>query len=130
YVARERPAHVAPGGFPAMLATPTLYAHQREGLEWLQRCWMSGAPGVLLADDMGLGKTLQTLAFLGWIKEEMERETVPAKPFLIVAPTGLLRNWEAEAATHLHPPGLGRLLRAYGPQLRDLTQQGSRQRTR
>ena len=35
--------------------------HQREGLEWLQRNWRFGSPGVLLADDMGLGKTLQGL---------------------------------------------------------------------
>lgn len=42
------------------------------------------------------------------------------KPVLIVAPVGLLRNWEAEHETHILPPGVGELLRAYGPSLKDL----------
>ncbi|MDT0619932.1 DEAD/DEAH box helicase, partial [Salinisphaera sp. P385] len=75
--------------------------------------------GALLADDMGLGKTLQTLAFLAWVQEQCDRGS---KPFLVVAPTGLLRNWEAEEDLHLSRPGLGQLFRAYGPDLKELAQ--------
>jgi SNF2 family DNA or RNA helicase len=39
---------------------------------------------------------------------------------LIVAPVGLLRNWEAEIEEHLLTPGLGSLVRAYGEHLRGL----------
>ena len=46
----------------------------------------------LLADEMGLGKTVQALAFLA---------TLRAYPALIVVPSHLLRNWQAEAARFL-----------------------------
>ena len=95
-----------------------LLPHQKEGLKWLQSHWISGSPGALLADDMGLGKTLQVLAFLAWIKEERPS---PKKPLLIVAPIGLLENWQAEHKKHLSTPGLGELLPLYGPRLRTLT---------
>ncbi len=101
YVANRRATHSVSGGLPECLATRTLYQHQLLGLTWLQEAWMGGHAGVLLADDMGLGKTLQALAFLGWLKEEMQRGSLTTKPLLIVAPTGLLKTWEKEADTHL-----------------------------
>ena len=94
--------------------------HQREGVEWLQKAWTAGLPGVLLADDMGLGKTLQGLALLLWLRQAMEAGITPREPFLIVAPTGLLANWQKEHADHLAPPGLGACLPAFGAGLRAL----------
>ena len=88
--------------------------HQQEGLTWLQRTWNEGQSGVLLADDMGLGKTLQALAFLAWLQEGMSLGRIRKAPILIVAPTGLLKNWEQEQEQHLHHPGLGNVLRAFG----------------
>lgn len=94
--------------------------HQRDGLAWLQRAWTEGVAGVLLADDMGLGKTLQSLAFLVWLRGGMEAGILPREPVLIVAPTGLLANWQKEHVTHLSAPGLGRCVLAYGQTLRML----------
>lgn len=130
YVAERRTTRGEPGGLPANLKTKTLYPHQQQGLSWLQEHWGAGSPGALLADDMGLGKTLQTLAFLAWLQEQMDAGVHPRKPFLIVAPTGLLKNWEAESGKHLMAPGLGSLLRAFGKDLRELAEAGLRQRTK
>jgi SNF2 family DNA or RNA helicase len=47
--------------------------------------------GGCLADDMGLGKTLQTLSFLRHIVQVYPEET-----HLVICPTSLLYNWEAE----------------------------------
>lgn len=113
----KRKIRGATGGIPAVLKTVSLYPHQEEGLKWLQEHWASGSTGALLADDMGLGKTLQTLAFLAWVQEQMDTEHHSRKPMLIVAPTGLLKNWEDEATIHLFSPGLGSLYRAYGSNL-------------
>jgi hypothetical protein len=110
-------------GLPSCLAT-TLKPHQLEGLIWLQKSWISGSPGVLLADDMGLGKTLQGLAFLAWLRDGMQAGIIARHPLLIVAPTGLLENWRAEHDRHLAPPGLGRLLPAYGKGLAALRKSG------
>ncbi|ALG67330.1 DEAD/DEAH box helicase [Beggiatoa leptomitoformis] len=104
----------------------TLKAHQESGLQWMQEHWNSGSPGCLLADDMGLGKTLQSLTFMVWLKESMRAGLAENLPILIVAPTGLLKNWEQEHQIHFNMPALGQLLRAYGQDLRDLrTTQGS-----
>lgn len=104
-----------PGG---LRTTPK--SHQRVGIRWLQRHWMEGSRGVLLCDDMGLGKTFQALAFCRWIRDLIESGKVQQRPILIVAPVGLLRNWEAEIEEHLLTPGLGSLVRAYGEHLRGL----------
>ena len=102
---------------------PALKKHQQFGLNWLQDTWAQGYAGVLLADDMGLGKTLQALSFLAWLRE-ISAEVRPLGqlrgPILIVAPTGLLANWEKEHNLHLHAPGLGELCRAYGRHLKNL----------
>jgi hypothetical protein len=95
----------------------TLKPHQEEGLHWLQNTWQEGRSGVLLADDMGLGKTLQCLAFLLWLRHARPERQEGQGGFLIVAPTGLLKNWEREYALHLDESGrrlLGPPLGAYG----------------
>jgi SNF2 family DNA or RNA helicase len=78
----------------------------------------------LLADDMGLGKTYQALAFLAWLKEQMNDGVIPQKPLLVVAPVGLLANWEKEQGLHLRHEGIGEPLRAYGSWLK-LLKRGS-----
>lgn len=70
-----------------------LRAYQKQGLSWLDFLRENGFGGVL-ADDMGLGKTVQALAFLMREKAEGRLD----KPALIVAPTSVLPNWQAEAA--------------------------------
>ncbi len=96
--------------------------HQIDGLTWLQSHWISGSAGALLADDMGLGKTFQALAFVAWLRELMFAGHIEKKPILIVAPVGLLRNWEAEHEMHLMSPGLGDVTRAYGEHIKFLKQ--------
>lgn len=108
---------------------PSLMKHQQRGLTWMQQAWSGGYPGVLLADDMGLGKTLQALGFLMWLRESRSPNRLagsPKGPIIIVAPTGLLANWEKEHANHLHTPGLGELCRAYGRHLKLLKMTSSR----
>ena len=81
----------------------TLVAHLRPyqltGFRWLAFLWKHRLGGIL-ADDMGLGKTVQTLALICHAKQ-----TDPTgPPFLIVAPTSVVSNWETEAARFA--PGL------------------------
>jgi len=97
-----------------------LKPHQEEGLEWLQSAWKFGQSGVLLADDMGLGKTLLSLTFLAWLRQGMEEGKIRKAPILIVAPTGLLKNWEEEVDIHFLSPGLGNICRVYGTYLQNL----------
>ena len=93
----------------------TPYPHQKEGLLWLEESFIKGVPGALLADDMGIGKTLQALAFLYWYKKNVSAK----KPCLIVAPTGLLKNWQDEHNKHLlEYGGLGRKYKAYSESFR------------
>ena len=69
-----------------------LRPYQALGLSWLDFLRETGFGGVL-ADDMGLGKTVQALAFLALEKIEGRLD----RPALIVAPTSVLPNWQAEA---------------------------------
>ncbi|GAA0245860.1 SNF2-related protein [Rhodanobacter caeni] len=71
----------------------TLRPYQREGLAWLDFLGDTGLGGIL-ADDMGLGKTVQVLAHL---LAEKQRKRL-ADPALVIAPTSLVGNWQAEAA--------------------------------
>lgn len=94
-----------------MLSTPKSY--QITGFAWLVKNFQSDRPGCLLADDMGLGKTFQALSFLVWLRQNR----TPAAPVLIVAPAGLLANWEAEIRQHVRQGILGEVFRAFGPGL-------------
>ncbi len=96
------------GGGVAAVAAPrglqaSLRPYQLDGLAWMQflREYQLGG---ILADDMGLGKTVQTLAHI-LVEKEAGRLTAPA---LVVAPTSLMGNWQAEAARFA--PGLRVLL--------------------
>lgn len=122
---RELKPRLAYGGWEAPVSVKTpLKPHQKTGIAWLLRTWAKGYPGVLLADDMGLGKTFQLLVFLAWVREQMGSQPGSRKdPLLVVAPTGLLKNWEDEHDMHLHAPGLGQLCRAYGSHLARLKTQ-------
>jgi hypothetical protein len=70
-----------------------LRPYQLDGLTWLNTLREVGFGGVL-ADDMGLGKTIQALALLAREKHEGRLK----KPVLIIAPTSVIPNWQAEAA--------------------------------
>lgn len=94
--------------------------HQIEGFNWLLRAYLRGFSGSLLADDMGLGKTFQSLCFLMFLKDMMKNKMIKEKPFLIVAPTGLIKNWEDEHNFHLKAEGLGDITRAYGRYISNL----------
>ncbi|CAM5633951.1 DEAD/DEAH box helicase [Rhodanobacter lindaniclasticus] len=71
----------------------TLRPYQRDGLAWLDFLGAAGLGGIL-ADDMGLGKTVQVLAH---ILGEKQRGQL-AEPALVVCPTSLVGNWQAESA--------------------------------
>lgn len=88
--------------------------HQNEAIKILQDHWRTGSPGMLMADDMGLGKTYQTLAFLSWVKMLMAKKLWQKKPFLLVAPTGLIQNWIDEQRIHVGSDGLGEILNLTG----------------
>ena len=88
--------------FPALRAE--LRDYQSWGAGWLlERLQSHGF--ALLADEMGLGKTLQTIALLTLIAS-------PEAPALIVVPTSLLYNWEAE-------------IRRFAPSLQTIVYHGS-----
>jgi superfamily II DNA or RNA helicase len=70
----------------------TLRAYQREGVAWLQYLREHHLAGIL-ADDMGLGKTAQVLAHV-LLERHAGRLDCPA---LVVLPTSLIANWQAEA---------------------------------
>jgi hypothetical protein len=95
------------GGVQQIAAPAGLHANLRDyqsaGLAWMQflRAYEFGG---ILADDMGLGKTIQTLAHI-LVEKEAGRLDAPA---LVVAPTSLMSNWQAEAAKFA--PGLRVLL--------------------
>ena len=76
-----------PGGIQA-----TLRPYQQRGYSWMYRNARIGF-GSVLADDMGLGKTLQVITTIQKYKEE---GALDDKKILVIAPTGLLTNWQAE----------------------------------
>ena len=99
-IGTPQPVH-APQGLQVQLRP-----YQLEGLAWLQYLRAQGLGGIL-ADDMGLGKTAQALAHV-LTEKNAGRLTRPA---LVVLPTSLLFNWQAEAARMA--PGL-RVLALHG----------------
>jgi superfamily II DNA or RNA helicase len=99
-------------GSPPPVPPPTglqlaLRGYQLQGLAWLQYLREHRLAGIL-ADDMGLGKTAQVLAHL-LVEQQAGRLDLPA---LVVLPTSLIANWQAEAAR-------------IAPSLRVLTLQGA-----
>lgn len=105
---------------PTSLKTTNLFDYQQIGIAWLQESFNQGKRGVILADDMGLGKSLQCLAFLAWIRERISSGDLAKKPILVVGPTGLLQNWKDEHSKHLHYPGLGDVIDAFGDSFKAL----------
>ena len=73
-----------------------LRPYQKQGVYWMRFLENAGLSG-LLADEMGLGKTLQTLAWLSLPRVSPLSADNCQLPSLIVCPTSLVRNWEAEA---------------------------------
>lgn len=84
---REAPEVARPRALKA-----TLRPYQVRGYDWLYRNLQLGF-GSILADDMGLGKTIQVIALL--LKLKQERQFVKSHA-LVVAPSGLLLNWQQE----------------------------------
>ena len=82
------PAVTMPAGLGLQLRP-----YQQHGVAWLQYLRAHDLAGIL-ADDMGLGKTAQVLAHL-LIEQQAGRLLQQA---LIVLPTSLIANWQAEAA--------------------------------
>ncbi len=70
----------------------TMRQYQEEGYKWLHFLDEFGWGGCL-ADDMGLGKTVQMLTFLQELKNRKSGRTN-----LVVVPTTLIFNWQAESA--------------------------------
>jgi superfamily II DNA or RNA helicase len=113
---REAVGGLLEGGVNGLPLPATLNAdlrpYQLEGYNWLSFLYRHGLGGVL-ADDMGLGKTVQALALMCAAKDHATAGGAPAEdmttpdggaPFLVVAPTSVVGNWEAEAARFA--PGL------------------------
>ncbi|KAI1436145.1 hypothetical protein GGR50DRAFT_259318 [Xylaria sp. CBS 124048] len=63
--------------------------------------------GGILTDEMGLGKTLQTISLI-------MNGGFGNGPTLIVAPTGVLSNWEQQFAEHVKADRVPRILRYHG----------------
>lgn len=82
-----------------------LRPYQRAGFQWLAFLREAGWGGIL-ADDMGLGKTIQALSYMQAFANEN-----PEARFLVVCPTTLMYNWEAE-------------IRKFTPTLRHLIHHG------
>lgn len=83
-------------GLPRLEVSPHVNAqlrpYQLDGVSWMDFLRKAQFGGIL-ADDMGLGKTLQTLALL---QGELDAGRLDL-PSLVVVPTSLLGNWQAEA---------------------------------
>jgi len=77
----------------------TLRPYQERGYSWMYRNFRIGF-GSIIADDMGLGKTLQVITLLQKMKDEGALHPSlgvdGGGPALIVVPTGLVTNWQAE----------------------------------
>ena len=88
------------------------FSYQEEGIRWLlglARPTLQltgeqlGKDGALLADDMGLGKTFMTLVAIAEYLQQGQANNDQARPVLVVAPLGLLDNWEQEVKATYAP---------------------------
>ncbi|WP_431711198.1 SNF2-related protein [Glutamicibacter uratoxydans] len=100
----DQPTPTIPRGLNAQLRP-----YQVDGFNWLSRLYRGGFGGIL-ADDMGLGKTVQTIALMLhahelWDADSSNPTTAERAPFLVVAPSSVVSNWEME-------------IRRFAPQLR------------
>ncbi|HEY0272487.1 MAG TPA: DEAD/DEAH box helicase, partial [Chitinophaga sp.] len=84
----------------------SLRDYQRQGLNWLNYLDDLNFGGCL-ADDMGLGKSLQIIAFILHLRTKVQQNTN-----LLVVPTSLVFNWEAEL--HKFAPSV-KVHTLYGP---------------
>ena len=117
HVARIRAAEGWTPILPATLAAE-LRDYQIDGFVWMSRLARWGA-GACLADDMGLGKTVQAIAVM--------LDRAAEGPCLVIAPTSVCPNWEAEIArfaptlrTHRLPVGGDRAALVAGMGARDV----------
>ena len=76
------------------LCGATLRPYQHEGFAWLSFLREHSLGGVL-GDDMGLGKTIQAIALMTAATDGADG-SMPRKPFLVVAPTSVVENWDME----------------------------------
>ncbi|THU33410.1 DEAD/DEAH box helicase [Niastella caeni] len=91
----------------------SLRAYQKQGLTWLNLLDNFNFGGCL-ADDMGLGKTLQIIAFILGQRKKVQQNTN-----LVVVPTSLIFNWQAEVQKFA--PSL-KMLTLYGAgRIKDIT---------
>ncbi|MTD14074.1 helicase [Nakamurella sp. YIM 132087] len=89
-------ADLDPAEVPTGLAA-TLRPYQLDGFRWLDLLRRHRLGGIL-ADDMGLGKTVQTLAMILAARTDPDRDATTADgPWLVVAPTSVVGNWQSEA---------------------------------
>ncbi|MFD0893083.1 DEAD/DEAH box helicase [Luteolibacter ambystomatis] len=84
-----------------------LRPYQLSGFRWMQFLARHELHGIL-ADDMGLGKTLQTITH---ILAEKASGRNAKRPSLVIAPTSVVPNWQAE-------------IRKFAPELRILLLDG------
>lgn len=77
---------------PPKSLVANLRPYQLKGYSWMIKNAKIGV-GSIIADDMGLGKTLQVIAFITYLKDQ---GFLAKKNVLIVVPTSLIPNWEAE----------------------------------
>jgi superfamily II DNA or RNA helicase len=97
-----------------------LRPYQKQGVAWFWFLRENGFGGIL-ADEMGLGKTLQTLAYFQVACERAQGAAGDRTgPMLVVCPTSLVFNWEAESRKFT--PNL-RVLALHGAQRRQLFDQ-------
>ena len=85
---------------PPLVLPDWLRPYQRDGVNWLHQLAGNGLAGIL-ADEMGLGKTVQALVWLAAGRSQESRvpsqeSRLSAGPVLVVCPTSLLANWQAE----------------------------------
>ncbi|MGY3582204.1 superfamily II DNA or RNA helicase [Bradyrhizobium sp. USDA 4341] len=127
HVARRRPRSPHPqAGEPEENLHTDLGHHQKQGISWLMRRWLMGAPSALLADDMGIGKTLQVLVFLDWLARcvslpSRDEEGLIRHPILVVLPGTLAEVWRKQLDEHFSSTVLGQFYEPTGAVLRAIS---------